>query len=264
MRMQLVISILSVKYLIKLIKMLKIRWLFIFVFFVPLISYALTWSTVAQWLQSLNYDASAWAVVTKQTSVTSNQIASNDIQTLKLLSVALGAISQAERQKKIMIDYNANFGQPESNLCLSISQQNSFIKNMEQKNDDIKQRMTNFSNQIYISQTDLKNTLLTSHQDFCSINEAKQGLCKLKPNGMQAWDIDYSGFSSKNNLEGMAEIGALAYVKRLSASLAQTDFKCKSNSCKDLHIQNMTYAARSSMVTNTLLSQISIRKNSLL
>jgi hypothetical protein len=244
--------------------MIKVRWSFLFVLLVPLISFAFTWTSVVQWVNSLNYDNSAWSVITKQAAISSNQIAANNIRTTNMLSIAIGAIDLTERQKKAILDYSASFGQPESNLCLAISQQNSFVKTMEIKNLDVNGRMTSFSNRATVSQADLNHSLQKLHLDFCSVSESRQGLCTLKSNGMQAWDIDYSGYSSKNNLEGSGEVGAIAYVKRVSTPPIFVDTNCKSDVCINVRIQNMAYMARSSMITNTLLSQISIRKNSLL
>lgn len=241
---------------------MKIRWLFLVTLSFPLFAFSFTWSSVLQWVISLNNDNSAWSVTTKQTALTSNQIASNDVRATSMLSIAIGSLNQTERQKKNIIDYSASFGQPESNLCLAISQLNSFVKNMEAQKKDLRGRMASYGNDIQTSKVELNQSLQILHQDFCSVSESKQGLCKLKANGMQAWDVDYSGFTSQNNIEGTSEIGAIAYVKRISPSIISSKNQCKTNLCTDVRIQNLTNVARASMITNTFLSQVSIRKNS--
>lgn len=227
----------------------------------PIACQAMSWQAVVQWFVNLNNENSAWSVVTKQTAIASNQIATNDVRSKQMLSIAIGSIAKTEKLKKNIINFSAAYGQPESNLCLAISQQNSFVKNMANHKLDLMGRMGNFINSSISSEVEQKNILQRVHSDFCSVNEAKQGLCKLKPNGMQAWDTDYSAFSSKNNLEGNAEVGAIAYVQKISVNPTLTANNCKSTSCAEARIQSITYAARSSMITNTFLSQISIRRN---
>lgn len=241
---------------------IKRQFLVLAFLIIPTIGYAFSWQSIVQWFTNLNNENSAWAVHTKQTSIVSNQIASSNMRSNQMLSVALQTIAQTERQKKIIIDFSVAFGQPESNLCVAIARQNSFVKNMGNHKLDVVGRMSNFINTSVDSEVQQKQITQKVHSDFCSISEAKLGLCKLKPNGMQSWDTDYSAFTSKNNLEGRAEVGAIAYVRRMSVPPVIKSNNCKSTSCAQARIHNMGNVARSSIVTHTLLSQISIRKNS--
>lgn len=230
---------------------------------VPMAANAFSWQAIVQWFLNLNNENSAWAVVTKQTAVASNQIASNDVRATQMLAVSMGTIRQTERTKEAVINYSGAFGQPESNLCGALADNKAMIKTMENQQQDSISRMANFSNRNVGTAIEYKQAIQQSHERFCSVSESKQGLCKLQTNGMQAWDSDYSGFSTKNNLVGDAELGGIAYVNTVSSVLPTPDpsIDCKSAACTHAKIESLANSARASMVTNTILSQVSIRVN---
>lgn len=180
-----------------------------------------------------------------------------------MLALSIGAIKQTEHARKAVIDYSGTFGQPESNLCAALAENSVMMRTMEKSNEDWKGRMASFSNRKTGSALEYRQNIQVAHQDFCSIGEAKQGICKLKPDGMQAWDSDYSGFSNQNNLSVQAETGAVAYVNTLSSQLPLPDAgaDCKSVSCIQAKSQMLSATARSSMVTANMLSQVGIRRN---
>lgn len=241
----------------------KSRWLATLLLVIPLAANAVSWQAILEWFYSLNNENSAWAVVTKQTAVASNQIAANDVRTTQMLAVAMGTLRQTERTKDAVINYSGVFGQPESNLCEAISDNKVMIQTLEKQRQDHIGRMNSYSNRTVNSPVEQKQDMQAIHQDFCTISESRQGLCKLKTNGMQGWDSDYSGFSTQNNLGAQAEVGAIAYANTLTSQLpvAYAANECKSTACVQAKTAHLGNAARSSMVTNSVLSQISIRVN---
>ena len=72
----------------------------IFVLVIPFSAQAISWQSVLGWFYSLNNENSAWSVVTKQTAVSSNQVAANDVRTAQMLALSIGAIKQTEHARK--------------------------------------------------------------------------------------------------------------------------------------------------------------------
>lgn len=243
----------------------RTRWLVLsLALAMPVAAHAISWQSIIQWFLNLNNENSGWAVVTKQTAVASNQIVSNEMRANQMLAVSMRSIQQTERAKEAVINYSAAFGQPESNLCGALAENAAMVKTMENQQQDARERMANFSNRQVGTPVEYKQAMQAAHAGmYCSISESKQGLCKLQPNGMQAWDSDYSGFAMQNSLVGKAELGAIAYVNTLGSMLPQPDprIDCKSTGCSQAKIENMSNLSRASMVTNSVLSQVSIRVN---
>lgn len=76
-----------------------------------------------------------------------------------------------------------------------------------------------------------KDALIQHRELFCSVSEAKQGLCELKPNGMQAWDASYSGPFGEQTMTPDVELAAYNYITNMVDTRASNEINCKTEAC---------------------------------
>ena len=96
------------------------------------------------------------------------------------------------------------------------------------------------------------------------MSEAKQGLCELKPNGMQAWDASYSGPFGEQTMTPDVELAAYNYITNVVDTRAPNGINCKTEACTSARLQNMRDTAIGSMVAESLVGQVSMRRSTVL
>ncbi len=220
---------------------------------------AFSFASVVEIFQSMQREMSAWAVTTKQSAVAANQVSEMSKASNQQLATAIGAISMSERIRDAVSGFSGAIGQPESNRCQAQRDNNAFTRAMTAQRKDLVARMNVYVNSRADSIVTEAQEKIAAHDDFCSVSEAKQGICKLKPNGMQSWDSNYSSFYSQQSLTPTSEIAALNYVNMTTSNTPLVSSDCKSVECKNVRQKQNELSAISSMATNAYLHQVSMR-----
>lgn len=222
---------------------------------------ALSWASVATFISTMQTEASAWAISVKQTALSANVVAQMDSDSKKQLANAVGAISMSDRVMKAVTSFDSAVGQPVTIKCIAQENGKLFVEAQSQRGLDASRLMASYASQRVGSRAAADQSALDMHRDtYCTVSEAKQGLCSLSPNGMQGWDIDYSGPFSEKTLAPEAEAAAYAYTAMITDTRAEAQIDCHSTACNAAQAQQLATAAMSAMAANSLIGQVTDRR----
>jgi len=222
---------------------------------------ALSWVSVATFISTMQTEASAWAISVKQTALSANVIAQVDNDSKKQLANAVGAISMSDRVRTAVTSFDPAVGQPVTIKCIAQENGKLFVEAQSQRGLDASRLMASYASQRVGSRAAADQSALDMHRDtYCTVSEAKQGLCTLSPNGMQGWDVDYSGAFSEKTLAPEAETAAYAYTAMITDTRAEAQIDCHSTACNAAQAQQLATSAMSAMAANSLIGQVTDRR----
>lgn len=222
---------------------------------------AFSWASVLTMIKTLGSEASAWAVTTKQTALAANQQTTSQQITQKQLATALGAIAMSDRVTKNIEAFHSEFGQPSTIKCEAQKNGKLFVEAQAQQALDGARLMSAYASNRVGSSTLADAEALSLHRkNYCTVSEAKQGLCALTANGMQGWDADYSGPFGEKTLAPEGEIAGYAYASMVSDVRAESQIDCKSSACEAAQSHQLAKAALGSMVANSIIGQVTDRR----
>lgn len=228
---------------------------------VALPAQALSWASVATFISTMQSEASAWAISTKQTALSANVISQMDNDSKKQLANAIGAISLSDRVMKAVTSFDSAVGQPVTIKCIAQENGKLFVEAEGQRGLDAARLMASYSSQRVGSRAAADQSALAMHRDtYCTVSEAKQGLCALSPNGMQGWDLDYAGAFSEKTLAPEGEAAAYAYTAMITDTRAEAQIDCSSAACNAAQAQQLATAAMGAMAANSLIGQVTDRR----
>lgn len=220
------------------------------------------WASVVAWFVTMQREVSSLAVSVMQGGVSANQISDAEVNSRKTLSVAMGALTTSDRVREVVKNYDPNLGQPMLLKCEAQLDRTLQVEVTHQANKNALGFVTNFASASTSSRADADRDTLDQHRDFfCSVSEAKQGLCELKPNGMQGWDSSYSGPFGQLTMTPEGELAAANYITNLVDARPPEGINCKSQACSSARLEYMQVTALGSMVAESLVSQLSARRS---
>lgn len=224
-------------------------------------AWALSWASVVTMVKNLASEASAWSVSTKQTALAANQQATAEQISQKQLATAVGAIAMSDRVTKSIEAFHSEFGQPSTIKCEAQKNAKLFVEAQAQKNRDSSRLMATYASQRVGSRWLADAETLNVHKkNYCTVSEAKQGLCTLNANGMQGWDTDYSGAFGEKTLAPEGEVAGYAYATMVSDVRVESQVDCKSSACAVAQSHQLAKAALGSMVASSLIGQVTDRR----
>jgi len=215
--------------------------------------------------KDMQNESSAWSVTTKQTSLSANVMGTSDLDSKKQLANALGAIDMSNRVTQAAIDFNPMTGQPSSILCSAQQNGKLAVEARSQQQMDGNRLMASYASTRVGSRAQADTDRLTLHRGtYCTVSESKSGLCALTANGMQGWDVNYQGAFGQDTLAPEGEVAGYAYVSMLSDTRAEVKTDCSSTACASAQASQLAASAASSMVANSLVGQITERRQPIL
>lgn len=222
---------------------------------------AFTWQSILAFLNTMQSEASAWAVATKQSSVASNQISNMDLNSKKQLATAVGAVGLSDRLMKARVAFDPVVGQPITLKCVAQKNNKLFVESTSQAEKDASRVMTSFASTRVSTKAEAEAELRANHRKtYCTSSEAKQGLCQLSPNGMQGWDVNYGGAFSEKTLSPEGEAAAYAYAAMVADERAEIGSDCKSTACAAAQARQLAQASVGAMAANAFVGQVVDRR----
>lgn len=214
-----------------------------------------------EFIKTMQSEASAWSVNVKQTALGANQVSNTIVNAQQNVATANGAIMMTDRLIHTVVDFGADTGQPRSSLCEAQTNSKLFVLAEQQKMLDAKHLMASLSSHSVESQLQADVERQDQHRQlYCSASEAKQGLCRLTPNGMQSWDVNYAGAFSERTLAPEGELAAYAYAGMVADRRIDLHAVCDSAACLAAQGEQLAAAAVTSMVANSFVEQATSRR----
>lgn len=225
-------------------------------------AHASGWASVLSWFTTMQREVSALAIQVKQNVVAANQISDAEMNTRKQLAVAMGALMSSERVRDVVANYDAQLGQPVLLKCDAQLDRKFQVEVFNQSARNTREFVSNYAAASTPSRAAAEQGVLNQHRElFCSVSEAKQGLCELKPNGMQGWDSSYAGPFGEQTMTPDVELAAFNYITHLVDTRAPAGIDCKTEACAAARLEFMGATAIGSMVAESLVGQLSMRRS---
>lgn len=222
---------------------------------------AFSWASVVQFFQTMQSEASAWAVTTQQTAVSANQSAESSVTSKKQLATAMGAIAMSERVGNAVVSVDVNLGQPVTIKCEAQKAATMQVEAWSQVALDRSKLMGTFASTRVADPARGERERLALHLDsYCTVGNAKAGICTLKANGMQGWDVNYGGAFGESTLPAEGELAGYAYAAMVSDTRAAAAIDCKSTACAAAASQQLARSAMGTMVADAFLGQVLERR----
>ncbi len=220
-----------------------------------------SWATALQYFYAMQREMSAWAVSTKQSAVAANQMAHAELTAKKQLATAFGAIGTSERTMRAITSFDPELGQPVTIKCVAQQNGKLHVEAESQRQKDAGRLMANYASNRVGSKAVANAQMLSMHRDtYCSVSEAKQGMCSLSANGMQGWDVNYAGPFSEKTLAPEGEVAAYAYAGMVADARAEAHIDCSTTACVAAQSQQLANAAMSAMAANAIIGQATDRR----
>lgn len=224
-------------------------------------AHAQTWASVATFLRTMQDEASAWAITTKQTAVSAQQQNDSRVRSQSMLASAIGAIEMSNRVSQAILSVDPAVGQPSTLLCEAQTEGALRVEALGQRDRDAARLMQSFASSRVSTQAKADEAVVAQRKDtYCTVSEAKAGACKLVANGMQGWDSNYAGAFGQRTLSPEGELAGYAYVAMLTDTRASAAIDCTSAACQSAAASQMRVAAMSTMAANSLIGQVADRR----
>lgn len=218
--------------------------------------HAISFASAIQWFQTMQSEMSAWSTTVKQTALAATQVNQGERLAKQQLALSIGAMNASFAEVDAIKSFSGRFGQPDSIKCQAATQDTLNIQAVQQAEKDTAHLMQNFANTRVTKASVTDALVLASRRDtYCTVSEAKQGLCELIPNGMQGWDANYSGAFNERTLAPEGELAAYAYTAMVADSRATADLDCDSLACEAAQSNHIASAALMAMAAHSFVGQ---------
>lgn len=222
---------------------------------------AFTFQSVLMWLRNMQSEMSAWSVTTKQTALSAHQSASSRHAAQRELATAIGAISMSDRITKAVMSVDGTLGQPITIKCTAQKDATLQVEARQQIAYDRVKLMSTFASTRVASRGAAEVERMDVHKSsYCTVSEAKSGLCSLKANGMQGWDVNYAGAFGETTLAAEGELAGYAYAAMVADTRAPAALDCESAACAAASSEQLALSAVGSMVADAFVGQILERR----
>ena len=226
---------------------------------------AISWQSVLTMLRNMQNENSSWAVTTKQTALAANQESQAELNSKKQLANAMGAITMSDRLMRAVTSFDAALGQPSTIKCIAQRDGKLHVESESQAEKDKGRLMATFaSTRVGTRAAADAETLGVHRQTFCTVSEAKSGLCELTANGMQGWDANYAGAFGEFTLSAEGELGGYAYAAMVADKRAEAATDCMTLACSAEQSNQLAIAAASAMSMSSLVGQVTDRRSPML
>lgn len=223
--------------------------------------FAQAFTTGATMFRNMQAEASAFAVSVKQSAIGANQVALSSNTSSKQLANAQGAIGMSKAARENAVNFSGRFGLSPTLKCEGQSERTVALEAQHQRQRDGTRLMANYSGERMASQAQADADALKIHlKTYCTVAAAKQGLCTLQPNGMQGWDVNYSGAFSERTLSPEGEAAAYAYVALVTDARSSAEGDCSGRACEAAQGSAMAVSAFASMAAASFVDQATDRR----
>ncbi|MDB6011080.1 MAG: hypothetical protein JWL65_3330 [Gammaproteobacteria bacterium] len=225
------------------------------------VAQAITWQSALQWILSMQNELSGWAVTVKQTALAANQVGQARLVSQQQLATAMGAIAMSERMSKAVMAVDPNWGQPVTLKCEAQKDATSQVEAWHQVSLDRSKLMATFASTRVADQAHAERERMALHRDsYCTVSEAKVGMCQLTANGMQGWDVNYAGAFAERTLPAEGELAGYAYAAMVADTRAPAVADCKSTACVAAAEQQLARVAAGTLVADAIVGQVLERR----
>lgn len=224
-------------------------------------AHALTWASVLEFIASMQQELSAWSIATKQTAVAANQVAQSLQTSQQELATAMGAIAMSERVTNAVMSVDGNWGQPVTIKCTAQKAAAMQVEAWSQVSLDRSKLMGTFASNRVADKSHAERERIALRKDsYCTVGEAKSGMCQLKANGMQGWDANYGGAFGERTLPAEGELAGYAYAAMVADVRAPAVLDCKSKACAAAASEQLALAAVGTMAADAFVGQVLERR----
>lgn len=222
---------------------------------------ALTWQSVITWIKNMHSEVSAWSVSVKQAALAADQQAKANQRAQQQLATAIGTISMSDRMTRAVGQFSGAMGQPQTVNCEAQHQASVQAAAWEQVSHDRSRLMGTFASGRVASTGSAERERAALHRDsYCTMGEARAGMCALKANGMQGWDSNYGGAFGERTLAAEGELAGYAYAAMVADTRAPAALDCKSSACAAAASEQLALSAAGTMVADAFLGQVLERR----
>jgi hypothetical protein len=204
--------------------------------------------------------SSAFAVETKQGALSASNVSDGTRVSKQQLASSMGALRTQNDTLKAFTDFSGELGQPNSIDCDTLA--NGALTTATQ--DQIKRDSVKVATQFVNTRTTAKNNRaqrLKQRSQYCSPDEAKQGMCVLQADKTSSMDTDYAKVSQQPTLSPEGELAMMDYAENVVSYRADSDkIACQTAACVSATFSNSRTMAINSMVSSVLLSQTANRR----
>lgn len=204
--------------------------------------------------------SSAIAVETKQGALAANNISEAARLARQQLVASNESLRVQDATLKAFNDYSGELGQPNSIDCNTLA--NGALTTATQ--DQIGRDSVKVATQLVNTRTtgkDNRAQRLKQRSQYCSPDEAQQGMCVLQADKTSSMDTDYAKVSQQNTLSPEGELAMMDYAENVVSYRADSDkIACQSAACTAATASNARNMAINSMVSSALLSQTANRR----
>lgn len=226
----------------------------------PLSAFAFSWQSVVQWARGMQSEMSAWAVVTRQSALSASVVADNGRQAAQQLATAMSAVSGAGRLNADLLSVDGRLGQPQALLCEARRASDFSVAASEQAARDRGALMSSFAASRTAPGSPAGQIWQRRRASYCTLAEARAGVCELRPNGLQGWDANYAGAFSQWTLAPEAELAGLDFALTVSDVRGESLGRCKAAACASAASVDLQALAASSMAAQSLVGQVTARR----
>jgi len=229
--------------------------------FAPLPVHAFSWSSVMQFVKDLEDELSAWSVNVKQTALSANQMGNAERVSKQQLTTAMNTLDMGEKLYHAVVDFGPMTGQPDSVKCTEHHHATLHVEARGQRDLDHRKLMASYASSRVGTRAGAQNDWQKNHRaNYCTVSEAKQGMCKITADGMQGWDTNYAGAFTELTLAPEAELAAYDYAATLIDVRSDAVTDCNSADCLTAQSNFFGFAAAGSMVANSITGQATDRR----
>lgn len=179
----------------------------------------------------------------------------------KMVANSMAGVDMVDRYINVKIDHHPRTGLPLSNKCAAVQTQNHVVDAADMSRRDRHALQASFAVNRYIPASDWFTQQHERHTElYCSVSEAKQGMCELKPNAMQGFDSNYAAVTSEPTLSPEMELAGYDYITNLVYETNSIPKDCATEACQIHLVNDQRRRAVATMVSYTLLDQIASRR----
>jgi hypothetical protein len=215
-----------------------------------------------EWLSTKGQMTSAVKVSTAQTSLSAQQVSLGSIEAGKAFANAYSTNAIHNDTVGAIADYFPGY-LPSSSRCDAITKSQLQVEAGAQAGRDSRKLADALSSAMADNQRDVKKAKSDIHRNlYCSVEEAKSGLCEIRVDGLQSADADYSvAFLGNATISPEVEISGMSYVANVAdvSTGAETSL-CNTPECISAMMNTSRDQAIYSMVGSVFSDQLAARR----
>lgn len=221
-----------------------------------------SWHTVIESIRAMLSEGTYWKLVANQTRVSADRQVETQKKSNQQLADAFDLIRKQERLTDAIRDHGAATGQPQSIGCVALEHADLEMRARQQATLDAAKLMQSFADSRQRSGAQTSRQIREKlKSEYCTVSEAKQGICELRGNGMQGWNRNYAAAYSSETLSPEAENAAYDYAELASAGPGDEVIECEGAACDRNRLTSLAQTAVSSLVAGTYVGQAASRRS---